>query len=121
MKKKDRVSRSFFLFFYRKIGPLRSGKYPDPAGFHAHPVGKSRDIQGVGRKQVFRMPGKVEFGRFAFGQRARPGAVQAYQIPQERKGREKTGFPVLRFKKRKLALKDRIAAIEHMLDPDEYA
>ncbi|MDX9717885.1 YdcH family protein [Thauera sp. WH-2] len=26
-----------------------------------------------------------------------------------------------RFKKRKLALKDRIAAIEHMLDPDEYA
>ena len=72
------------------------------AGFHAHPVGKSRDIQGVGRKQVFRMPGKVEFGRFAFGQRARPGAVQAYQIPQERKSREKTGFPVLCFKKREL-------------------
>ena len=26
-----------------------------------------------------------------------------------------------RLKKRKLALKDRIVAIEHMLDPDEYA
>ncbi|CAM5380705.1 YdcH family protein [Thauera mechernichensis] len=26
-----------------------------------------------------------------------------------------------RLKKRKLALKDRITAIEHMLDPDEYA
>ena len=26
-----------------------------------------------------------------------------------------------RLKKHKLALKDRIVAIEHMLDPDEYA
>ena len=28
---------------------------------------------------------------------------------------------IKRLKKRKLALKDRIVAIEHMLDPDEYA